>query len=191
MAKNSDIPDVLEGQISLEDYLDQLDGPNPETGEDINPDLDMAARLMRELAKLEKAIDANAQRAAAERAKITSWETTVNEPLQNRAVWLRTQLEGFALHEREKSGMKTFSMPYGEIATTQKGAQWDIGPEFVEWAKAAAPQLLRTKYEPEVAKIKATFEAAEREAVDKDLGTIVPGISITPPTITAKVKPAL
>lgn len=181
-------PAVLEGQISLEEYLEQLDGPNPEAGDEFTADDAMASRLLRELGTLEKTMEANSQLAEAERAKISLWESTVNEPLSNRVAWLRGQLEQYGLHERAASERKTISLPFGTIKTYPKAAQWNIGPEFIEWAKSANPTLLRTKYEPEKDLIKATFETdSENRAVDPDLGTVIPGITVTPATVTAKV----
>lgn len=190
MTKTHTEPEPLEGQISLDDYLTELDGPNPGPGEDFTADDVMASRLLRELSALEKSIDANSQLAAAERAKISQWEAVVNEPLANRASWLRSQLELYGLREREASDRKTISLPFGTIKTYPKAAQWNIGPEFIDWARRAAPQLLRTKYEPIKDLVKETFTTdSGNHAVDPSLGTTVPGITITPATITAKVDP--
>jgi hypothetical protein len=174
---------VLEGQISLDEYLNQLDGPLPETGDDATPDDATASRMLRELGTMEKAIAANSAMAVAERAKITQWETTVNEPLQNRALYLRSVLEQYAIHERTVSDRKTISLPFGTLSTRPATPVWDIYPAFNDWAKTAAPDLLKVTYTPIKNDIKAKFVVdSDGHAVDTVTGVMVPGIEVTQPT---------
>lgn len=182
-------PPVLEGQVSLEKYLNALDGPLPET--ETTPDDTTASRMLRELGAMEKAIGANSAMAEAERAKITSWETEVNTPLQNRALYLREQLERYAIHERTTNDRKTISLPFGTLASRPAQPLWDIRPEFSEWAQTAAPDLLKVTYTPLKTEVKSKFIIdSEGHAVDPVTGVIIPGIEVTQPAdYTVTVKP--
>jgi hypothetical protein len=170
---------VLKGQITLDEYLNELDGPMPDQGTDITADDTIASRLLRELGSLEKQIAANTSTADYERAKITQWETVVNTPLQERALWLRGQLEQYALHERREHDRKTINLPFGVLSTRPKEARWEISDEFIEWARSTGSmEFLRTKYEPERGVIKEYFTPnSEGEATDS-MGVTIPGIHV-------------
>lgn len=184
---------VLEGQITLNEYLNELDGPLPEEGAEITTDDTVASRLLRELSVLEKGIAANAATAERERAKITGWETRVNEPLQNKALWIRGQLEQYALHERRTSDRKTISLPFGTLTTRPKDPVWEIGQEFVDWARTSAPEFVRAKYEPIRDIIKKTLVPdSEGNALDVATGVPVPGVKVVVETdYAATIKPNL
>lgn len=191
MTKPPDTPVVLDGQISLDDYLNELDGPLPDPS-DATPDDATASRMLRELGTMEKAIAANSSMATAERAKISQWEMAVNEPLVNRALYLRTQLEQYAIHERAVSDRKTINLPFGTLTTRPAAPQWEIFPAFTDWAKTAEPDLLKVTYTPVKNDIKAKFVVdSDGHAIDTVTGVMVPGIEVTQPadyTVTVKTR---
>lgn len=174
----------LDGQISLDDYLTQLDGPLEEGETDMGLDDVWANRMLRELGIVEKRIKANTDMATSERAKITMWETSVNEPLQNRAVWLRARIEDYAAYAREQEDRKTISLPFGRVASTPKQAEWVIGPEFIGWAKQSGiADLIRyPEPQPNRSAVKSALIAdSDGNAVTLE-GELVPGVTVTPVT---------
>jgi hypothetical protein len=180
-------------QISLESYLNELDGPLPTEGTDLSVDDTVASRLLRELATMEKAIAANSAIAETERAKITSWETTVNTPLQNRALWLRGQLEAYAIFERTTKERKTIALPFGTLTTRPASAEWQVGGEFIEWAKANRADLLRVKYEPDKTAIKSAYIIDSDGQVTDEFGVEIPGLTVNQHSgeFVPTIKPAI
>jgi Bacteriophage Mu Gam like protein. len=154
-----------------------------------------AARALRELGQLEARIASNKALAAAERAKITEWETTVNDPLQTRAAWLYSLLGRYAIDERNLDPKrKTILTPYGTLATKPAQDVWEIDEEaFIKWAKEHNPSLVRTTEAPEKAKLKQYYQAKNGKVIDPITDEVVEGVKIVPPerpfTITIKPNP--
>jgi hypothetical protein len=172
----------LDGQISLDEYLTSLDGPLDETETEMGTDDVWANRMLRELAAAEKNIRTNTAMADAERAKITAWEAVVNDPLQKRALWLREQLEKYAVYVRTNEDRKTVHLPFGKITTTPKADEWLIDAEsFVAWARTAGVADLYRVPEPVPNRtvIKGAFAVdSEGHAVDTATGETIPGIEV-------------
>lgn len=172
--------------ITLDQYLETTDALDPATEADARiPEHndEEAARALRELGFLERQAAANTAVAAAQRTKITEWETSVNTPLQNRMIWLRGILEGYALHERGiDDKRKTISTPFGVLKTTPKQPAWEVDDEiFIQWAEANAPELVKVTKTPEKAKLKAAYTRAGEVAKDPISGDEVAGVTIIEP----------
>lgn len=177
---------MSETTITLDKYLDDTDGLNPATETEAKiPERDdeEAARALRALGFLERQAAANTALAAAQRTKITEWETSVNTTLQTRMLWLRSILEGYALHERTVDDKrKTISTPFGVLKTTPKQPIWEIDDEiFIQWAETEAPELVKIVKTPEKAKLKAAYTRVGDTAKDPITGNEVAGVTITDP----------
>jgi phage host-nuclease inhibitor protein Gam len=173
---------------TLDEFLAETDGLAPETEETHTiptGNEEEAARALRELGQLTKQAEANTALAKSQRQKITDWETQVNEPLQNRMLWLRGMLEQYARAEREESGGKKKSVqtPFGKVSTTIAQPKWAIGdPDaFIAWALVNAPQLVETKQSAKLGEAKKTLTVEGGEAFEPLTGDAVPGITITDP----------
>lgn len=177
---------MSEPTITLDKYLDDTDGLAETTeaeGKIPERNDEEAARALRALGFLERQAAANTAIAAAQRTKITEWETSVNTPLQSRMLWLRSILEGYAIHEREADEKrKTISTPFGIIKTTPKQDVWEVDDEiFIQWAEENAPELVKVVKTPEKAKLKAAYTAAGDVAKDPITGDDVVGVTIKAP----------
>lgn len=182
---------------SLEDFLDTMDALDPEIEANQfipNRQDEQAARALRQMGRLKARIDANKAAAERERAKITQWETTVNEPMQTRYAQLHSLLTKYAANERNLDpSRKTIQTPYGTLASKPAQDKWEIDKEaFVKWAKVHAPHLVKIEETPRLQDLKKAFEAKDGKAVDTMLGTVAEGVKITPPEnpYTVSVTPA-
>lgn len=173
-------------QPTLDQFLEETDGLSPDTettGTIPERNDEEAARALRSLGALERQAAANTALAAAQRAKINEWETSVNEPLQARMIWLRGILEGYALHERTADDKrKTINTPFGVLKTTPKQPTWEIDEEiFIQWAEANAPELVKVVKTPEKAKLKAAYQAAGETVKNPITGDDVAGVTVRQP----------
>jgi hypothetical protein len=180
---------------TLDDYLAEHDGLDPaiEANKRIpNKQDEQAARALREMGRLRARIDANKAAAERERAKITTWETTVNEPLQTRYAWLHSLLTAYAINERNLDpSRKTIQTPYGHLATKPAQRKWKIDPDkFTAWAKEHAPDLIKITTTPKLAEVKKAYRDADGKAVDM-FGQVAEGVTIEDPEnpFTVDVKP--
>lgn len=187
------------GETTLEEFLDANDPIREESltegikGEDDEE----AGRMLRTLRALEQRIQANAETAATERAKITEWETSVNQPLQAQAERIRSSLEGYALAERarDEKKRKTISTPFGVLKSLPAQDKWTIEDEaaIIAWAKATEQtHLVTTKESVTLTALKKDLLPQDGKAVDPESGNPVPGIKITaadrPFTVTIKTS---
>lgn len=163
---------------SLTDYLDAFD-PSGDDRDLPIPDDAEAENLFRQLANTEARIKANDDMADFEIGKINQWRVMANEPLQNKAIWLRTKLEEYALLTRASTERATVSLPHGTLKTTKAQAEWKIdSTAFVAWAKENRPELLRVKYEPDKGAVKVDLIPASDGTVVTADGEEVPGVTV-------------
>jgi hypothetical protein len=180
---------------TLDEYLAENDGLDPDIEANKwipNKQDEQAARALREMGRLRSRIDANKATAERERAKITTWETSVNEPLQERYAWLHSLLTKYAINERNLDpSRKTIQTPYGKLATKPKQREWKIDADkFTAWAKEHAPDLIKITTTPKLAEVKRAYRDADGKAVDM-FGQVAEGVTITDPETpyTVDVKP--
>lgn len=133
----------------------------------------------------------------------------LDAPWAKQAEWVDAQLKGYALRVREASKnlpaklqVKTLRTLWGEVATREQAAKWQVTDHelAVKAARAAKlDQLINTEVIPEQRIEKFDVAAAKKakgltvtvEGVFDAKGTALEGISITPATVTATVKPTL
>ena len=179
---------------TLEEHLADNVDDTPEHYEIL--DDGAAAWAMRKLQRLRRQQATNAAIAAAEIEKIEAWLSDVNRSLDMNATYFEAILGHYALRCRQNpdDGRKSISLPAGKIATRIPSAHWHIDPaEFVPWAEAHRPDLLRVKVDPSLSEIKralaAVVDAPTSDVVDPDSGEIVPGVRISSGDISATVTP--
>lgn len=186
-----------ENSLSLEQYLDGTDGLEDAVGTEmdiVSGDDVMASQMLRRLGAIEKQIEANSAIASAERQRITDWEVSVNTTLQNNALYLRSVLEQYALHERIESDRKTINLPFGVLKTTPTSPKWTISDrdEFVAWAERTGNNdLVRIKKEPALSELKSKMSLNSDGVAVDEIGMEVPHVVVEHPEkpFNVNVKP--
>jgi len=181
-------------ETTLEEHLADNVDDTPEHYEIL--DDGAAAWAMRKLQRLRRQQQTNAAIAADEIEKIEGWLSDVNRSLDMNATYFEAILGHYALRCRQNpdDGRKSISLPAGKIATRIPSAHWHIdATEFIPWAEAHRPDLLRVKVDPSLSEIKralaAVVDAPTSDVVDPDSGEIVPGVRISSGDISATVTP--
>jgi hypothetical protein len=153
-----------------------------------------AAWAMRKLRRIRQQQQTNQQVAEEEHQRVQEWLDEVNRGLNRSATYFEAILSHYALRCRQdpNDGRKSISLPTGKIATRNPALHWHVDPtEFVPWAEAHRPDLLRVKVDPALAEIKRAFapvfDAPTSDAVDPDSGEMIPGIRISSGDLTATV----
>lgn len=85
----------------------------------------------------------------------------------------------------EDATRKTIKLPHGTLMARAGQTKFTFTPEFVEWARINAPDMLRVKYETDAVKAKNTFDVVENldhEFAAVWAGEVVPGVEIEPAT---------
>ena len=85
---------------------------------------------------------------------------------------------------------KSIKLPHGTLKSRQQQAAFTFSPEFIEWAIATAPDLVRMKYETEANKAKAALVPVliDGELVAHFDGEPVPGVAIEPAVVKFTVS---
>jgi hypothetical protein len=153
-----------------------------------------AAWAMRKLRAARRRIEANDALAAEEFDRVETWRNAVNASHERTIEYFVGLLSQYALACRENpdDGRKTLALPAGKVTTRPGGWKWHASDEFLTWAGAHAPDLVRVKTEPALNEIKKRFIARDDgSAVDGATAEIVPGLSVTKSEPTATVSPDL
>lgn len=107
-----------------------------------------------------RAVEARArveEQAAAWASRIEEWKREQVAPLDRRAAFFLTHLDDYARRVREASAgeVKSIKLPTATVQTRESKPRPVVVKveEFVEWAKVAAPDLLRTKVEPRAGEV--------------------------------------
>jgi hypothetical protein len=134
---------------------------------------------MRKLARIRRIQRENTAVAVDEHRRIEEWLNQHNGTLEREAeyfealltTWHRTVLE-------DDPDRKTINLPVGDLKARRQPEQWTFGPDFTEWARVHRPDVVRTKYEPDVRAAKLLLARVGGAVVDKDSGEFVPGVQV-------------
>lgn len=152
-----------------------------------------AAWAMRKLLSYQSKRDENARIAEAERQRIDAWLERQNAKDQSDVNYFTGMLVQYAERQRREEGRKSIETPYGTVKTRQGQPKWLIDEaEFIPWARENHPEFVRVKEEADLSAMKKALEIAETDslgtvAIDDD-GQVIPGVSVTPPTISITVE---
>ena len=150
---------------------------------------DMATWAMRKLRGILLKKAENKAIADAEIARIAEWLTTVDKSLQGDEDYFRAILVEYAVGQRAE-GRKTLNLPYGKVTSRQGSGKWTVDKEmdFLEWAKANRPELVKVKESPAIAELKTYLTKTEGGyIVDTATGEVVPGVQVSDPEISFTV----
>lgn len=196
---------------------DELDDGIPDDDEGreawVTDSLVKAGRLMYRAARLAEQRRQTADMVADQIQLAKDWGYARDAYYAMKLAWINAQLEEFALAQREatkdlgRDQVKTLKTMWGEVATREQKAKWEVTDQALAVKAAREANLDRyvtTEVIPEVVVPEQRVETFDVAAAKKDAGLIVTvqgvfdqqgtaieGISITPATVTATVKPHL
>ena len=142
---------------------------------------------LRILARIRREIDEHETILEAEQQRLRDWHEQRMEMLTHQEAWATASLAQFhAAMLRDNPKATTLDLPGGKLVARKQQPAWEFGPEFVAWAMAAAPDLVRIP-EPVPAPDKAaakkaltiTGESGEGVPVVDAQGELVPGVAVT------------
>ena len=192
----------------FESYLESLEGEDVESTVEVGSQFQIADPASAEwaLRKIRKAQQLIAERNAAAQEQIDAVLAEVEKILapirENRdeenakneqTVRFFTQLLN-TYHRKllaEDPNRKTIKLAFGTLSARQQQAKYTFGPEFIEWALANEPDLVRAKYEVEAVKAKAALtlvENADHELAATLGDELVPGVEIEPAEVKFSVS---
>ncbi len=175
------------------DDLDRdLCGDEPEYDNTPEPPAaaETADRYLRRLHRTRRQIDEVHEIAAAERARIDTWETGRLEQLAKATGWLEQILVGYhrAVLTRNPE-QKSIDLPYGTLRSVRQPPEWTIDPDvFLPWASVNRPELVNPGAP------KPAVVTPDRAAIKKALsipGKPVVGSTVTPVDADGEVPPGV
>jgi hypothetical protein len=154
---------------------------------------DTATWAMRKALAAQQRIDANRRVAEKERHRIESWLESSNAKPERDLAYFTGLLTEYASDQRAE-GRKTIDTPYGVVKSRQGQPSISIQDpaEFIAWAQDGHEELLTVKVTPSLSAVKALAEIEATDslglvAITPD-GEVIPGIEITPASVTYKVE---
>jgi len=175
--------------------LDYVSRHDPVTDERFRiTDDSQASWAMRKLKAIRDRMAEIDQVAEVEFARITEWRNEQIEQASRDEPYFTAILNEYAKIEREVKDRKTISLPYGEIKSRAGSTRVDITDteQFIAWAQANQPALLRTKIEPHKANIAEEFDGNllrdDGSVIDLKTGEIIPGLHMTTGETTFSIK---
>ena len=176
--------------MSLSDF--QLSDAQPEGFSEqtfVIDDDKKAVWAFRKLATAQKRIDDARALAKEEIERIETWANIATLPDQRTVEYFQTILTSYALREREK-GRKSLILPDGEVSTRATPDKISVSDKdvFEKWALEHRMSWLRTKFEPDLAKIKAETKDAGELVVDAQTGEVIDGLSHVDGSVSVSFK---
>ena len=122
------------------------------------------------------------------------WMESVRNKHSYAIQYFENVLGDYARTQREE-GVKTVSTPYGKAATRLSEFKLNCANpvEFLNWARASLPEIIRTKEEMNVSAIKELVKEGklitdfDKLKLITDNGEVMPAIVLTPPTVTVTI----
>lgn len=161
-----------------------LSGPDPdwETEPEAPANAYRANGLLRTLGTLRRRLAEDEDMARAEHERIELWLTAQRQRAAKRITWLEQALELWhAAMLAQDPSRKTLMLPSGNLESREMPDVWTFEPsEFIPWAEANRPDLLRRKPAPD--------PEIDRNAVKKAKLVDAPGVKVQaqPTKFTAK-----
>jgi hypothetical protein len=174
-------------ELATVDEFDTEQSPTKEAF--IVDDLNKATWAMRKLRSVVTVLEANAEIAIAEKARIDLWLMEANKSLLQEREFFENHLTAYLRKEREKDpDTKSITTPYGKITSRVTQPKWETEEQLTDWLLNHNDTLIRIKYEVDKAELKKSYEVDGTKVVDPKTGEVVPFIQITPSDISYKVE---
>lgn len=134
---------------------------------------------LRKLRSIRRKQESNIKLGEAEIKRVAEWLSQVNTALENDARYFEAILTPYALLQRSE-GRKSVVLPHGTLKTTAGRAKVEIedADEFIKWAEANDPTLLRIKKEPDKKALNDLI--VEENKVISTQGEIIPSVKVLP-----------
>lgn len=173
--------------MELDEYEVQ---ETPELNEGFVVDnLQLATWAMRKLRSVVAGLEANAEIALAEKARIDTWLENANKSLLTQREFWEGHLTTYLRKQRqEDDSVKTITTPYGKITSRVTQPKWETMEELLDWLMANNDSLVRVKYEVDKTELKKTYSVDGDKVIDPKTGEVVPFIQIIPSDIAYKVE---
>lgn len=163
----------------------------PEPDRFVIEDDSQAAWAMRKLRDLRRSQTEINAVVLSEVEAINEWAERQRGKLDRDLEHFENLLIEYATKQREVEGRKTIDLPTGRVTSRLSTESWTVKPEFTQWAKDFAPDLVRQKVteSPETVEVlKEHLEFVNGKVIKKETGEIVEGIEIKTPTVNYKVE---
>lgn len=152
-------------------------------------DLSKATWAMRKLRSVVAGLEANAQIAIAEKARIDAWLEDANKSLLTEREFWEGHLTTYLRKQRqEDDSIKTITTPYGKISSRVTQPKWETMEELTDWLLNNNDKLIRVKYEVDKTELKKNYTVDGDKVIDPTTGEVVPFIQIIPSDIAYKVE---
>lgn len=173
--------------MELDEYEVQ---ETPELNEGFVVDnLQLATWAMRKLRSVVAGLEANAEIALAEKARIDTWLQDANKSLLTQREFWEGHLTTYLRKQRqEDDSVKTITTPYGKITSRVTQPKWETMEELLDWLMANNDSLVRVKYEVDKTELKKNYSVDGDKVIDPKTGEVVPFIQIIPSDIAYKVE---
>ena len=180
--------------IELAEYLDRETGIERQDGFIVDTE-QKANWALRKIKQLQGKMNANADLAAEEIAKIETWEKEVNESLQQSILFFNGLLEQY--HRKvygENPDIKTIKLPHGQLKMRAQQ------PEFIRdndkllaWLESKGTigkAYIKIAKSPHWGELKERLRIAGDRMVDPETGEVVPGVEVVErePKFSVEVK---
>lgn len=152
-------------------------------------DASSADWALRKIGKARQDIHEISALADEEIARLNLWRGEASEKHERTASFFESLLVSY--HRRvlaDDPTRKQIKFPHGRLNAHRGLNAIAFAPEFIEWAKENAPELLRVKHEVEVGEAKKVIAIIEQDDGVQVVigGQIAPGVTFTPGELTFK-----
>lgn len=162
---------------------------SPEKEAFVVDDLSKATWAMRKLRSVVAGLEANAEIAIAEKARIDAWLESANKSLLSEREYWEGHLTTYLRKQRQADdSIKTITTPYGKISSRVTQPKWETMEELTDWLLNNNDKLIRIKYEVDKTELKKTYKVDGTNVIDPSTGEVVPFIQIIPSDIAYKVE---
>lgn len=152
-------------------------------------DLNKATWAMRKLRSVVAGLEANAEIAKAEKARIDAWLENANKSLLTEREFWEGHLTIYLRKQRqEDDSIKSISTPYGKVTSRVTQPKWETMEELTDWLLNHNDSLVRVKYEVDKTELKKKYKVDGVQVIDPATGEVVPFIQIIPSDISYKVE---
>lgn len=169
--------------IELAEFLDRETGLEKQEGFIVDTE-QKANWALRKIKQLQEKMDANADLAAEEIARIEMWEKEVNEGLHQSILFFTRLLERYhrGVYE-ENPDIKTIKLPHGQLKMRAQQPKFVRDDDkLLAWMKKEWPDIhpyyIKITERPDWKDLKDFLEVCGDKMVDPESGLIVEGVEV-------------
>lgn len=180
--------------IELAEYLDRETGVEEQEGFVIDTE-QKANWALRKIKQLQDKMDANADLAAEEIAKVEAWEKEVNEGLHQSILFFTGLLEQYhrGVYAKDPEA-KTIKLPHGQLKMRAQQPEFRRdNDKLLAWLESKGTigkAYIKIAKSPHWGELKERLRIAGDRMVDPETGEVVPGVEVVErePKFSVEVK---